>query len=133
MIDELREGADCLREGVEKLERAVEESGVDGDIEMMEKIRSMVRPMREAGVCLEESGKAVLQKESVGNVGDHFVSCGEALEMLALALKTLDEESEPGQMASQRMMYASQQIQLAGKELRGDKKEKATGKAWLKG
>jgi hypothetical protein len=66
-------------------------------------------------------------------VGGHLVSCGRALETLALSVESLDPDSQEGQLAGQRMVYASQQMILAGKELRGEKKEGVKGKGWIKG
>ena len=133
VIDELREGSDCLYEGVTKITRAVEESSVDGDTLLMGTIETMIDPMRDAAVHLEECSKAIIQKENVDNVGHHLICCGGSLEELAFIIKRLDVESEEGKLACQRMVYASQQMMLAGKELRGEKKEAAKGKSWIKG
>ena len=133
VIDELREGADCLNEGVDKLLLAVEESAVDGDTELMIRIENMVVPMRNAALSLEEGGKSILQKENVHRTGECLISCGESIEALASVVQTLDDASEKGQLSSQRMMYASEQMILAGKELQGDQKKAVTGKSWIKG
>jgi hypothetical protein len=133
VIDELREGSDCLREGFDKLGRAVEESEVDGDVELMEKIEKMVLPMKQASMWLEEAGAAILRKESMDVVGKHLISCGEALLLLSMSIEGLDSSSNDGKISSQ-MVYASRKIILAGNELRGgEKKEKPKGKSWIKG
>jgi hypothetical protein len=133
VIDELREGADCLREGTDKLYRAKEESAVDNNTILVQKIEKMIDPMKHAAMSLEDGGKSILQKQSVAQTGDCLISCGEALEGLSLAIQSLDDTLEEARLSSQRMGYASQQMILAGKELRNDKKEAVKGKAWLKG
>ena len=133
VIDELREGADCLREGREKLDRAVEESGVDGDVRLMERIGGMIRPMGDVAMHLEKSGKSILDREGVEVTGRYLVLAGEALEMLALAIKEIDANSQDCITSSERMVYASQQMILAGEELKGrDEKRVVKGKGWLK-
>eukprot|EP01082_Thalassiosira_pseudonana_P012318 g11055.t1 g11055 contig48:45134-45895(-) len=133
VIDELREGADCLREGSDKLSLAVKESEVDGDTVLMGTIESMILPMGEAASWLEEAGASIMQGQKVGVVGDKLISCGESLQLLAMLVKSLDPTSAGGELSSQRMVYASEQMILAGNELKGEKKEKAKGKSWIKG
>ena len=134
VIGELREGADCLREGGEKLALAIKESEIDGNNELAEMIERMKVPMNEAANWLEEAGAAIMRRESVDVVGKHLISCGEGLQALAMIVEGLDPSSSgEGKLSSQRMVYASQQMILAGKELRGEKKEKTVGKSWIKG
>eukprot|EP01082_Thalassiosira_pseudonana_P005600 g5191.t1 g5191 contig19:134970-135998(+) len=133
VIDELREGADCLREGSDKLSLAVKESEVDGDTVLMGTIESMILPMGEAASWLEEAGASIMQGQKVGVVGDKLISCGESLQLLAMLVKLLDPTSAYGKLSSQRMVYASEQMILAGNELKGEKKEKAKEKSWIKG
>ena len=135
VIDELREGSDCLREGTDKLGRAVEESEVDGNMVLKEKIEKMIMPMKQASLSLEEVGASILQKESTDVIGNHLISTGEALLLLSMTVQVLDDKSEDGKLSAQRMVYASEQMILAGKELKGDKKDdnKPKGKGWIKG
>ena len=138
VIDELREGADCLREGCDKLVRAVEESKVDGNTSLVDKISNMIGPMKQASLFLEEAGAAILQKESLDVIASHFISTGEALLLLSMTVQVLnDDESsssdDDGKVSAQRMVYASEQMILAGNELKGEKKEKPKGKSWIKG
>lgn len=134
VIDELREGADCLREGRDKLVRAVEESAVDGDGVLVDKINKMIGPMGQASVWLEEVGAAILQKEALDVIAGHLISTGEALLVLSMTVEVLDEASEDGKLSAQRMVYASEQMILAGNELKGEqKKPMGKGKAWIKG
>jgi len=133
VIDELREGADCLKEGGDKLEGAVKESEVDEDYKLKKSIEDMIEPTKRAAKCLEEAGASIMQRDALGVVGGHLVSCGEAIELLSVKVGGLDAEREEGKLASQRMLYASQQMIVAGKELAGEKKEKPKGKSWLKG
>lgn len=133
VIDELREGGNCLKEGSEKLSLAVKESEVDEDYELMKKIGDMITPAKQAGLWLETAGASIMQRESVEVVGKHLISCGDALELLSMRVGALDPESEEGKLSSQRMKYASEQMIVAGKELTGEAKEKPKGKSWLKG
>jgi hypothetical protein len=135
VIDELREGSDCLREGTDKLGRAVEESEVDGNMVLKEKIEKMIMPMKQASLSLEEVGASILQKESTDVIGNHLISTGEALLLLSMTVQVLDDKSEDGKLSAQRMVYASEQMILAGKELKGDKKDdnRPKGKGWIKG
>jgi len=133
VIDELREGADCLREGTDKLKRAKEESEVDGDQVFMDKIDNMITPMKQASLWLEEVGASILRSESTHVIATHLISTGEALLLLSMTVQVLDEECEDGKLSAQRMVYASEQMILAGKELKGEKKEKPKGKSWIKG
>ncbi len=134
VIDELREGSDCLREGGDKLIRAKEESEVDGDIVFREKIDKMIPPMKQASLWLEEVGASILRNESLDVIANHLISTGEALLLLSMTVEVLDEESEDyGKLSAQRMVYASEQMILAGRELKGEKKEKPKGKSWIKG
>lgn len=134
VIDELREGADCLREGYGKLNRAVEECQVDEDYVLMEKITNMLGPMKSSSIFLEDAGAAILTKESDDVIGQHLISCGEALLSLSTTIVVLDESNKDCTTSAQRMVYASEQMILAGKELiGGEKKEKPKGKSWIKG
>lgn len=133
VIDELREGSDCLREGTDKLLRAVEEGKVDGNTPLVDKITKMIVPMKQASLWLEEAGAAILQKESLDVIAGHFISTGEALLLLSMTVEVLDESSNDGKVSAQRMVYASEQMILAGNELKGEKKEKPRGKSWIKG
>ncbi|KAL3792081.1 hypothetical protein ACHAWO_008720 [Cyclotella atomus] len=134
VIDELREGADCLKEGVDKLYRASEESGVDGDDRLQLTIEEMIPRLSSVALSLEDAGRSILDREAVKLTGAHLVSAGEALEGLASVVERLDEGSENARLSSQRMGYASQQMVLAGRELGGsDEKKAVKGKAWLKG
>ena len=126
-------GAVCLKEGSDKLSLAVDESEVDGNKQLMDSIRNMISPTKAASISLEQAGASIIQRESPAEVAKHFITCGEALEILSMKIKLLDPDSEEGKLSSSRMFYASEQIKLAGKELMGEKKEKTKGKAWIKG
>lgn len=133
VTDELREGADCLREGGDKLATAVKESEVDDDFGLAGRIEGMVAPTRLAAKCLEEAGASILRREGADTVGRHLTLCGEAIGTLSTRVGALDPESDEGKLSAQRMLYASQQMIIAGKELAGEKKEKPKGKSWIKG
>lgn len=100
----------------------------------MQSITNMIPPIRAASISLEEAaGASILQRSKVSVVGQHFVTCGEALELLSMKVKALDPESSECTLSAQRMAYASEQMIVAGKELMGEKKEKPKGKSWIKG
>ena len=135
VIDELREGSDCLREGTDKLDRALEECTVDGDVVLRDKIERMIVPMKQASLWIEECGAAILRREKLEDVvAGHLISAGEALLLLSMSVEGLDENSPEGKLSAQRMGYASEQMILAGNELKGEKKKPmGKGKAWIKG
>ena len=131
----MKKGADCLREGSDKLSRAVKESEVDGDAELMDKIANMIQSTKQAATSLEDAGASIMQRQSVEVTGKHLIATGEALGLLSAKVGQLDPTSDEGKLSAQRMMYASEQMILAGKELAGgeEKKGKPKGKAWIKG
>ena len=126
-------GADCLKEGSDKLSLAVEEAEVDENAHLMASISNMITPTKMASISLEEAGASIMQKEQPATVGEHLITCGESLKLLSVMVTAIDPESEEGTLSGQRMLYASEQMILAGKELMGEKKEKPKGKAWIKG
>ena len=112
----------------------MKESEVDGNTHLMESMTNMIPSMKVASLALEEAGASIMQKSSVAIVGKHFIRAGEALEVLSTKVTKLDPDSEVGILSGQRMLYASEQMILAGKELSGgEKKGKPKGKAWIKG
>ncbi|KAL7545101.1 hypothetical protein ACHAWF_008456 [Thalassiosira exigua] len=133
VVDELREGGDCLREGGGKLSLAVKESEVDGDAVLMDRIEQMIDPTRRAAASLEEAGASIMRGEGVDVVGGHLTTCGEALQVLSARVGALDPSRDEGTSSARRMLYASEQMIVAGRELRGEEKEKPKGKSWIKG
>jgi hypothetical protein len=120
----------------------------------MSKIDNMISPMKLAAYHLEEAGACLMRREKVDMVGKKLIECGETLEVLSakvLELSELDNASSssaavastsghdatasPGKLSAQRMLFASQQMILAGKELTTAVDEKASGskgKSWIK-
>lgn len=133
MTDELREAGTQLTEGGEKLVQAVKESETDEEHALSKRIAALIAPATRAGTCLEEAGASLQQAEGVAAVGQRLVTGGEALAGLAGGVGALDPENSEGTLAAQRMLYASQQMIVAGRELSGEKKETPKGKSWLKG
>ena len=111
----------------------MEESEVDENMDLKERIEQMISPTKQAAVWLEEAGASIMKRDSVDVVGKHLISCGEALELLSMAVGALDPSSDEGKLSAQRMLYSSQTMIAAGKELTGEKKEMPKGKSWLKG
>lgn len=133
VIDELREGADCLKEGSLKLATAVDESNVDKDFELSKRLQAMIKPTQQAALRLEEAGASIMQRQSITVVGSHLIACGEAIDMLASSIVALSPDDKDAKLSSQRMNYCSTQMIIAGEELAGIKREKPKGKSWLKG
>ena len=133
VIDELREGADCLKEGSLKLATAVDESNVDEDFELSKRIQAMIEPIQQAALRLEEAGASIMQRQSIKVVGSHLIACGEAIRLLASSIAALSPDDKDAKLSSQRMNYCSEQMIIAGEELAGIKREKPKGKSWLKG
>lgn len=124
-----------MKEGSIKLQSAVQESEVDGNSALMLKIGNMISPMKSAAFHLEVAGASLMKREKVDALGRQLICCGEALETLSakvFELSVIEDSSSLsrvdaaalGKLSSQRMLYASQQMILAGKELTnvGDEK-----------
>lgn len=138
VIDELREGADCLREGSTKLSSAITESELDNTadaIRLASTIKEMIGPTIQAATSLEEAGACAMRQESVVEVGRHLNSCGESLAYLAETIRKLDQRNEAGSLSATRMGYASEKMMEAGRALTNevDEREKPKGKSWIKG
>jgi hypothetical protein len=138
VIDELREGADCLREGSTKLSSAIAESEVDNTADarrLASTIKEMIGPTIQAATSLEEAGACAMRQESVVEVGRYLNSCGESLASLAETIRKLDPSIEAGSLSAARMDYASEKMIEAGRALTNevDKREKPKGKSWIKG
>jgi hypothetical protein len=101
----------------------------------------MIMPINLAAASLEEAGASAMRRESVAVVGRHLSSCGEALGSLAESVRMLDPSGGGGGdagLSAGRMMYASERMILAGRELTKDEDEKGggsrpKGKSWIKG
>lgn len=137
------QGADCLREGSAKLTSAVREGEVDANdgasLLLATKIGDMILPTSLAASSLEEAGASVMRRESVVVVGRHLTSCGEALGSLAATVRTLDPSGggDAG-LSAGRMMYASERMIDAGRELTRGEEDGGfggtkKGKSWIKG
>lgn len=133
VIDELREGADCLKEGSVKLTSAVDESNVDEDFELSKRVQAMIEPTQQAALRLEEAGASIMQRQSIKVVGSHLIACGESIQMLSSRVLALSPDDKDAKLSSQRMNYCSEQMIIAGEELAGITREKPKGKSWLKG
>ena len=134
VTDELREGATCLTEAASKhLKRAVEEAKTDEDDDLAARIGNLIPIMSKAGVSLEASGAAILQKREVGETGEGLYDCGSALEELAMAMRKVAPDVKEATESCDRMVFAAQKMREAGNNLRGVEKPKPKGKAWLKG
>lgn len=147
VIDELREGADCLRESSNKFASAIAESEVDNNsavaILLSSRIKEMIGPTIQAAISLEEAGACAMRQESVVEVGRHLKCCGESLASLASTIRKLDPSigggsgvsDGAGSLSATRMDYASEKMMEAGRALTNevDKRERPTGKSWIKG
>uniref|UniRef100_A0A7S4HR12 Uncharacterized protein n=1 Tax=Odontella aurita TaxID=265563 RepID=A0A7S4HR12_9STRA len=133
VCDELREGATCLIEGVDKMKLAVEEARADKDADLAKAIENASKPLSVSGVSLEAAGAGIMQRAPVAQIGENMYNCGETLGSLAVAIGELSSSSEALE-SCQRMKFASEKMMEAGDNLRGIKPEKKPkGKAWIKG
>jgi len=133
VCDEMREAATCLLEGVEQLKKATDDAEVDGDADLKKQIQYIIPFVQSSAVSLEAAGAGILKRLTVGEIGDSMVECGVSLEQLALGIQKISPELEETKTSGGRMLYAAEQMRLAGNNLKGIMPEKKKGKAWLKG
>jgi len=74
-----------------------------------------------------------LKKQTVEEVGGLLCEAGSAAEILSAVLLDLGPTKQEARDAAERMNAASEQLKLAGNELRGIMPEAPKGKTWLKG
>ena len=133
VTDELREGATCINEGVDHLKRAVEEAETDENAELVRTIGLVIPHMKSAGIWLEAAGAGIMTRVETSEVGTSLVECGSALEHVATSIRDLAPEVGEASQSCDRLTYGAIKMKEAGDNLRGVKKEKPKGKAWLKG
>ena len=138
VIDELREAATCLNEATDKLTLAVEEAAADKDPMLEALVMELVGPTKVCATKLEESGMRIMMKRPLGEIGGTIVEASEGMQAMANSIQRLSEESnqnEDGLLSAQRLAFASERLNQAGIELKGevDKSNKNTGRAFLKG
>ena len=95
--------------------------------------RSLKPAMEIAGTNLEEAGAGILKRLTLVEIGESMVQCGIGLEELALGVKDVSPGLTETKESCGRMLYAAEMMREAGNNLKGVKKPKNTGKAWLKG
>ena len=83
VIDELREAATCLQEGVVKLKLAVEEAEQDERMELARAVEACVIHLQECGQALESAGAAIMKGQEEVAVGVQLVEGGTALQLLS--------------------------------------------------
>eukprot|EP00558_Chaetoceros_sp_UNC1202_P009433 CAMPEP_0197245276 /NCGR_PEP_ID=MMETSP1429-20130617/10108_1 /TAXON_ID=49237 /ORGANISM="Chaetoceros sp., Strain UNC1202" /LENGTH=236 /DNA_ID=CAMNT_0042705739 /DNA_START=103 /DNA_END=813 /DNA_ORIENTATION=- len=132
VCDELREAATCLLEGVEQLEKAVDDALVDDDVELSNSIRPLIPAMKIAGTTLEEAGAGILKRLTLAEIGESMVQCGIALEELAQGVQNVSPGLTETKESYGRMIYGAEMMREAGNNLKGIEKPKKKGKAWLK-
>ncbi len=138
VIDELREAATCLSEATDKLNLAVEEAGADQDPLLESLVKDLVGPTKFCAAKLEESGMKIMIKTSLVEIGASIVEASEGMQAMAGGIQRLAEESNQnadGLLSAQRLTFASERLNQAGIELKGevDKSKKNQGRAFLKG
>lgn len=80
---------------------------------------------------LEAAGAGIMQKKDISDIGSSLIACGESLKQFSSSIQFLAPDCREAQESSQRMVYASERMIMAGNELQG-KVERPKGKAWLK-
>eukprot|EP00532_Pseudo-nitzschia_australis_P010493 CAMPEP_0168228666 /NCGR_PEP_ID=MMETSP0140_2-20121125/14822_1 /TAXON_ID=44445 /ORGANISM="Pseudo-nitzschia australis, Strain 10249 10 AB" /LENGTH=215 /DNA_ID=CAMNT_0008160343 /DNA_START=387 /DNA_END=1032 /DNA_ORIENTATION=- len=138
VIDELREAAACLSEATDKLEMATREAEADKDSVLQEQVAALVSPTRLCAAKLEEAGAKLLMKQTLKEVGASIVDASVGVGNMGAGIGSLAEaksQNADGILSSQRMGFASERLQQAGIELKGDsdKSKKSEGRAFLKG
>jgi hypothetical protein len=150
VIDELRTAADCLAEGADKLELAVQEADVDDQQSLKQIAQACVPLVRTLSVSLEGTGAGIMQRQPLSGVGSGLVSSGEALVQLSSWITKLegvvvsndgDSDSKAARRAlsdeaSQRLRTAGEKMAVAGRQLMPSvpsSERKPAGKSWLKG
>lgn len=138
VIDELREAAACLSEATDKLEMATREAEADKDAVLQERVAALVTPTRLCAAKLEEAGAKLLMKQTLKEVGASIVDASVGVGNMGAGIGSLAEaksQNADGILSSQRMIFASERLQQAGIELKGevDKSKKSKGRAFLKG
>jgi hypothetical protein len=133
VIDELREGATCLKEATDKMSLAAEEAVADQNESLAREAKSAVAPITTAASFLEESGAGIMKKVPLTDIGSSLVTCGESLEELSDRIKEMGPGLKEASESAQRMAAASKLFVEAGQNLCGIKKDKPKGKAWLQG
>jgi len=132
--DELREGGDCLIEAVDKLKLAKQEAEADNDEDLQSTIDGMLNCTKRSGEALEATGAAIMQRYPLKEIGGQLIECSEQLLVASKQIEKLVVDSETCKLAAQRMVYGSEQMQLAATELLGTTpKPSGGGKSWLKG
>lgn len=138
VIDELREAATCLSEATDKLNLAVEEAGADQDPLLESLVKELVGPTKFCASKLEESGMKIMMKTNLKEIGASIVEASEGMQAMAGGIQRLAEESNQnadGLLSAQRLTFASERLNQAGIELKGevDKSKQNQGRAFLKG
>ena len=137
VIDELREAATCLSEATDKLNQAVEEAQADQDPQLESLVQALVQPTRFCATKLEESGRRIMMRNTLQEIGGCLVEASQGMEVMAGGIQKLSEESDQnadGLLAAQRLTFASERLNQAGIELKGDvEKKKPQGREFLKG
>lgn len=89
--------------------------------------------MTDCGRALESAGAGIMMHESVDKIGLYLVDASRQLSQFSQITLELAPDREEAQIASQRLNFAAERMQLAGNELQGIQRPKKTGKSWLKG
>ena len=74
-----------------------------------------------------------MQRQPREQVGLQLTTAGQELKQLAILFSNLKPDEPKSRDSGQRMAFAAEKMEEAGKELQGIKKPKPTGKKWLKG
>ena len=133
VCDELRESATCLLEGVNKLNKAVDDAEVDEDWEFAAKIKEIIPCIEASGRQLEAAGAGILQRERVDIIGESLFQAGINIGELANGIANLSPDLFETKESCNRMLYCAEKMREAGNNLKGVQPEKKKGKSWLKG
>jgi hypothetical protein len=161
VTDELRESGTCWKTAYDKLKNGVEEVSegkreilgeylffllllvvyeiISFDISystlhtvLTSNTESSLQSVMDCGDALERAGAAILQRQTIGQVGSELVQASLAMAQVATMFAQIDNNQADVQLASQRLTFAADKMKEAGESLQGIKPV-VKGKAWLKG
>lgn len=88
--------------------------------------------LTDCGHALESAGAGIMRHESVDAIGLYLVDASRQLFQFSHLALELAPDREEAQVASQRLTFAAERMELAGNELQGIQQQPKPGKSWLK-
>ena len=95
-----------------------------------EKLKTVLTDCSQA---FESAGAGIMRNEAVDKIGLYLVDASQQLLQFSQLALELAPDRKEAQVASQRLNFAAERMQLAGNELQGIQPLKKAGKSWMKG